>query len=383
MKSLLLILLLFSGFAAIAQPINATINISSFFSTWNRNRGAFTADQYIQLPKRTFNVPYRNVDSLGQMQIDPADSIPGYFTGLQWRKFVYQQQLTSVLSGYVPNSSYTWPMPGTPSLFPPSAHTHQISDVTGLQLDLNGKLNVTDTTGKWYPRNSNPLLYIDQSQGDIRYAKISDTIGGPGNGKIMTTAAAQNAIAGLQAGVNSKEPIIAPGTTAQYWRGDKTWQTLNTTVVPEGTNLYFTNTRSRSAISLTTTGSGAASYNSSTGVLNIPTPSAINFSAPSAGNSITSGVAFQPNSTNACQIAVQSSLTGILNVTGTVVISTSPTQNGTYTNVAGPIRLLLAVLGVTADADTGGIPVPAGYWVKVTYTGTGTVSLNYTRWNVQ
>jgi hypothetical protein len=45
----------------------------------------------------------------------------------------------------------------------------------------------------------------------------------------------------------------------------------NTSLVTENTNLYFTNTRARSAISLTTTGtSGAATYNSSTGVFNIP-----------------------------------------------------------------------------------------------------------------
>lgn len=36
------------------------------------------------------------------------------------------------------------------------------------------------------------------------------------------------------------------GTTAQYLRGDKTWQTLNTTVVAEGSNLYFTNARVQS-----------------------------------------------------------------------------------------------------------------------------------------
>jgi hypothetical protein len=44
-----------------------------------------------------------------------------------------------------------------------------------------------------------------------------------------------------------------------------------TTQVTEGTNLYFTDARSRAAISLTTTGSsGAATYNSTTGVFNIP-----------------------------------------------------------------------------------------------------------------
>ena len=57
---------------------------------------------------------------------------------------------------------------------------------------------------------------------------------------------------------NSKEPAIPTGTTLQYWRGDKTWQTLNTSVVPENTNLYFTNTR---AIGSTLTGYTATSGN--------------------------------------------------------------------------------------------------------------------------
>jgi len=44
-----------------------------------------------------------------------------------------------------------------------------------------------------------------------------------------------------------------------------------TALVPEVTNLYFTNARARTAISLTTTGtSGVATYNNATGVLNIP-----------------------------------------------------------------------------------------------------------------
>lgn len=43
--------------------------------------------------------------------------------------------------------------------------------------------------------------------------------------------------------IAGKENAITAGTTAQYWRGDKTWQTLNTSVVPESGNLYFTNAR--------------------------------------------------------------------------------------------------------------------------------------------
>jgi hypothetical protein len=35
--------------------------------------------------------------------------------------------------------SATWPVSGTPSTFPPSAHTHVIADTTGLQTALDGK----------------------------------------------------------------------------------------------------------------------------------------------------------------------------------------------------------------------------------------------------
>lgn len=42
---------------------------------------------------------------------------------------------------------------------------------------------------------------------------------------------------------NGKQAAIASGTTAQYYRGDKSWATLNTAAVPESTNLYYTEAR--------------------------------------------------------------------------------------------------------------------------------------------
>jgi hypothetical protein len=67
---------------------------------------------------------------------------------------------------------------------------------------------------------------------------------------------------------------VAGGVTSVFGRtGDVIAVSgdYNTSQVTENTNLYFTNARSRSAISLTTTGtSGAATYDSSTGVLNVP-----------------------------------------------------------------------------------------------------------------
>jgi len=47
----------------------------------------------------------------------------------------------------------------------------------------------------------------------------------------------------IQTQLNAKEGTITAGTATQYYRGDKTFATLDTSVVPENTNLYFTNAR--------------------------------------------------------------------------------------------------------------------------------------------
>jgi hypothetical protein len=62
----------------------------------------------------------------------------------------------------------------------------------------------------------------------------------------------------IQAQLNAKEASLPTGgTTAQYFAGDKTLQTLNTAAVPEsGTNYYFTDVRTRAA---TLTGLSSAS----------------------------------------------------------------------------------------------------------------------------
>ena len=52
---------------------------------------------------------------------------------------------------------------------------------------------------------------------------------------------------------NGKENFLASGTTAQYYRGDKTFQTLDTLAVPENTNLYYTAARFNTAFSGKTT----------------------------------------------------------------------------------------------------------------------------------
>jgi hypothetical protein len=82
--------------------------------------------------------------------------------------------------------------------------------------------------------------------------------------------------------VNSN-PQITAGTKTKITFDSKGLVTAGadatTSDIAEGTNLYFTDTRARSSISLTTTGSNqAATYNSQTGVLNIPDNSSSIFS---------------------------------------------------------------------------------------------------------
>jgi hypothetical protein len=65
---------------------------------------------------------------------------------------------------------------------------------------------------------------------------------------------------------NSKENAITAGTTAQYFRGDKTFQTLNTGAVPESGNLYFTNARAIASV-LTGYTSGAGTISAADSIL--------------------------------------------------------------------------------------------------------------------
>ena len=64
---------------------------------------------------------------------------------------------------------------------------------------------------------------------------------------------------------NGKEPSVTAGTTAQYYRGDKSWQTLNSAVVAETTNLYYLDARARLAFSA----SAPIAYSSASGDLSM------------------------------------------------------------------------------------------------------------------
>ena len=164
---------------------------------------------------------------------------------------------------------------------------------------------------------------------------------------------------------NSKEPAITAGTTAQYWRGDKTWQTLNTSVVPENTNLYYTDARARAAISLTTTGtSGVASYNSATGVLNIPNYADGGITSLNGLTGLTQTFAIgtsgtNPNWTSATSIhTLNIPMASASSVTAGLI---SNTEWNTFNNKIGAVTALTPA-AVSTSGATATIQNTGAYW---------------------
>jgi hypothetical protein len=183
---------------------------------------------------------------------------------------------------------------------------------------------------------------------------------------------------------NAKEPAITAGTTLQYYRGDKTFQTLDTTAVIEATNLYFTDARARAALSFA---AGSGAYNSTTGVITIPTntnqltngASFITLTSLSAGTGIsynnTTGVI-----TNSApdQTVSLTAGAGIL-ITGTYPSFTIASTITQYTDALARAAISLTTTGSSGDATynntTGVFNIPnygsalSGY---VPYTGATT-----------
>lgn len=178
-------------------------------------------------------------------------------------------------------------------------------------------------------------------------------------------------------GVNGRVLVLGPGRTnavpnlnnGRIFLGNASNQavatTLNTTVVPEGTNLYYTDARSRLAISVTDSGGdGALSYNNSTGVITYTGPSATevraHFSA-AAGSGLTYnsstgvfGTSAIPNS----QLQ-NSSLT---------IGSTSIALGGTATTIAGLLSLTSDAVYIGSVGTTNSIILDSS---GITFEGSG------------
>ena len=178
------------------------------------------------------------------------------------------------------SSGYTIPTTSFLSGLVPYTGATQTVDLGSYDLNARGiKINGTAGTGHADFKHqsgtptgsaSSSTLYAD-TDGDLAWKNdhsYTTTFIGSGN-----TADRNYTLPNTSGTIALTSDISYPVTSVFGRTGAVTAQSgdYTTTQVTEGTNLYYTDVRARGAISLTTTGtSGAATYNSTTGVLNIP-----------------------------------------------------------------------------------------------------------------
>ena len=141
------------------------------------------------------------------------------------------------------------------------ANVDETGKSTGQSLVYNGTKWVSATVSSSNISEGTNLFYTDARVDARAQLKIDALVGGaPGALDTLNELAAaidDNAsyAATITTALGNKEASITAGTTAQYFRGDKTFQTLNTDAVVEGTNKYFTTARANSAIDARVTNS--------------------------------------------------------------------------------------------------------------------------------
>jgi len=236
------------------------------------------------------------------------------------------------------------------------------------------------------------------------------TVAGYGITDALTSISSSQVIAAL--GYN---PVNPNGTASQYIAGNGTkitfptipntqiqsdWAQSNnasldyiknkptipatTTDITEGTNLYFTNSRVRTAISLTTTGtSGAASYNSTTGVLNVPNyaVSAPTFNpAPARSLNTNYTISTTKNARVSYTVALTTTLSLLnLNSAARVYLEYSLDAGTTWISInsAGTSRALSVAITIGLNETTywnlvGEIPANALVRLRSVLSGSGT-----------
>ena len=127
---------------------------------------------------------------------------------------------------------------------------------------------------------------------------------------------------------------------------------LTTTNITEGTNLYYTDTRARAAISLTTTGSsGAATY--SGGVLNVPQYTLAGLGGVPSNRTLTiNGTAYDLSADRTWTISA-----GVSSVSGSGAgISVSPTTGAVVVSNTG-VTSIVAGTAISISGSTGAVTI--------------------------
>lgn len=184
----------------------------------------------------------------------------GYLTGITL------DQINTAL-GYTPYNGTT-----NPNGYISSVPAQSFASLTGKPTTLSG-YGITDA----YPLTGNPSGFLTtitsgQVTGALGFTPVTNTRTLTINGTSFDLSANRTWTVGdLSSSGSYANPTWITSLAYSKLTGTPTIPT-NTSQISESGNLYYTDARARASISLTTTGTGGASYNNSTGVLNIPTP---------------------------------------------------------------------------------------------------------------
>jgi hypothetical protein len=209
--------------------------------------------------------------TVGDIQSSGSYSNPSWITSLAQSKVTY----TGTTSQYVRGDGSLATFPSIPA----SQVNSDWNAVSGVAQILNKpSLATVATTGAYTDLTGKPTIYsftglsTQYTKGDGTYATFPTNISSFTNDiGYLTSITSSQVVTALGFTPLTNSRTISINGNIQDLTANRTW-TLTSDNITEGTtNLYFTNSRARAAISLNTTGtSGAATYNSTTGVLNIP-----------------------------------------------------------------------------------------------------------------
>jgi hypothetical protein len=219
-------------------------NSQIFLGTWNATAnnpdistlGQFqNGDYYIVSTAGIFNSITYNI---GDWAI---------FNGTAWEKINNSSNVVSSFNGrrgvVVPLAGdYTWAQ-----ITKTASKLEDIADINVTSRNDGDVLLWDASTSKWISSSFSST----PPSGSVGTSQIANTSVTYGKLNLNDGDIPQAKVNGLVTALSGKEPTIAAGITAQYYRGDKSWQTLDTSAVSENTNLYFTNAR---VLGLTLTG---------------------------------------------------------------------------------------------------------------------------------
>jgi hypothetical protein len=194
---------------------------------------------------------------------------------------------------------------------------------------------------------------------------------------------------------NSKQNSLSGGSALQYVRGDGTYATLNTSVVPEGSNLYYTDARARAAFSgsspIAVSAGGVVSIQSATGaqpgaltaadwttfnnkISSVTTGSTgTDFNSSTAAGAVTVNLpAASPTNTGGKITNAAQSLSGVKTLNSALITQAGRRRYVRYhtapaaVTVAGGLDDVIAINKSTAGATA--VTLPAGPTTGDTYT---------------